>query len=100
MKSDPRIESKLRRDEKLIKHKYSKKFLLASGLVLIRREESAIEWLNFLPENPEEICHKLRLMLQEKQSVSNSKGLDDVFFAKSDLLSELKCITSTEHKIF
>ena len=75
------------RDKNRIKNYFSEKRFVASGLRTI-----------FLSENPNEICDKLRLLLQEKQTGNNSDIINQEIVAIIDKLLEYKCITATQHK--
>ena len=56
---------------------------------------------NFLPENPDEICKRLSLIIRDKQGGNDSEGVDDEIVAKFDESIECKITTSTQHqKIF
>ena len=61
--------------------------IMASGITTI-----------FLLENADELCDKLRLLLQEKQAGNNSDIIDQGIIAIVDKLLEYKCISKKEHK--
>ena len=61
--------------------------IMASGLTTI-----------FLSENPDELCDRLRLFLQEKHARNNSDLINDEIVAIIDKLLEYKCITKKQHK--
>ena len=52
----------------------------------------------FLSENADELCDRLRLLLQEKQAGNNSDIIDQEIIAMVDKLLEYKCISKKEHK--
>ena len=52
----------------------------------------------FLWENPDELCDRLRLLLQEIQAGNNSDLANQEIVAKVDKLLEYKCISKKEHK--
>ena len=52
----------------------------------------------FLPENPDESCNRLKLILQEKQAANNSNINDDEIIAIVDKILEYKCIAKKQHK--
>ena len=61
--------------------------IMASGVTTI-----------FLSENPDELCDRLRLMLQQKHAGNNSDLINDEIVAIIDKLLEYKCITKKQHK--
>ena len=61
--------------------------IMASGVTTI-----------FLSENPDELCDRLGLLLQEKQAGNNSDINNDEIVAIVDKLFEYKCITKKQHK--
>ena len=70
----------------------------ASGLVTTSDQKSdhSKEATIFPSENPEELCERLKIILQKINSRKNSSRLDDEFFATVDKLEENKSITSTQ----
>ena len=52
----------------------------------------------FLSENPDELCNRLKLLLQEKQAGNNSDIINQEIVAIVDNLLEYKCISKKEHK--
>ena len=52
----------------------------------------------FLPGNPDELCNRLKLLLQEKQAGNNSNKINDDIVAIVDKLLEYKCITKKQQK--
>ena len=61
--------------------------IMASGVTTI-----------FLSENPNELCERLKLLLQEKHAGNNSDIINDEIVAIIDKLLEYKCITKKQHK--
>ena len=61
--------------------------IMASGVTTI-----------FLSENPNELCDRLRLLLQEKHGGNNSNIINDEIVAIVDKLLEYKCISKKQHK--
>ena len=51
----------------------------------------------FVSSNPFELCDRLKLLLQEKQTGNNFNKNDEEFIAIVDRLSDYKCL-STKHK--
>ena len=47
----------------------------------------------FLPKNPDELCTRIKLLLQEKQAGNNSNIINDEIIAVVDKLLEYKCTT-------
>ena len=52
----------------------------------------------FLSSDPNELCEKLKLLLQEKQAGNNSDLVNRKIVAIVDKLSEYKCISKNHHK--
>ena len=52
----------------------------------------------FLSENPNELCDRLKLLLQEKQAGNNSDIINQEIVAIVDTLLEYKCISKKQHK--
>ena len=51
-----------------------------------------------LSSDPDELCDRLRMLLQEKHTGNNSDLFNDEMVAKVDKLLEYKCITKKQHK--
>ena len=77
------------RDRKLIK------LLNSPGLMV---SASGVSKAIFLSSNPDELCDRLKLLLQEKQAVNNSDIINQEIVAIVDKLLENKCISKKEHK--
>ena len=54
----------------------------------------------FLSENADELCDRLKLLLQEKHGGNNSDLINDEIVAIIDKLLEYKCISKKQHKQF
>ena len=54
----------------------------------------------FLSSDPNELCDRLKLLLQEKHAGNNSDIINDEIVALIDKLLEYKCITKKQHKQF
>ena len=52
----------------------------------------------FWPENSDELCNRLKKLLQEKQAGISSKIINDEVIALAEKLLEFKCITTEQHK--
>ena len=52
----------------------------------------------FLSSDPDEICDRLKLLLQEKHAGNNSDIINDEIVAIIDKLLEYKCISKKQHK--
>ena len=59
---------------------------------------SGISKTIFLSSDPDEICNKLKLLLQEKQARNNSDIINQEIVAIVDKLLEYKCISQKQHK--
>ena len=75
------------RDRKLIK-------LLKSPAILA----SGVSKTIFLSSDPDELCIRLKLLLQEKHAGNNSDIINDEIVAIIDKLLEYKCISKKQHK--
>ena len=53
----------------------------------------------FLPENRNELCDFLKLLLQKKQAGINSNMIYEEIVAIPDKLLEYKCISTKQHKL-
>ena len=79
--------NKSTRDRKLIK-------LLKSPAILA----SGVSKTIFLSSDPDELCNRLKLLLQEKHAGNNSDIINDEIVAIIDKLLEYKCISKKQHK--
>ena len=52
----------------------------------------------FLSSNPNELCNRLKLLLQEKHGGNNSNLIDEKIVAIIDKFLEYKCISKKQHK--
>ena len=68
--------------------------ILESPAILV----SGISKTIILSSNPNELCHRLRLLLQEKHAGNNSDIINDEIVAIVDKLLEHKCISKKQHK--
>ena len=59
---------------------------------------SGISKTIILSSDPNELCDRLKLLLQEKQAVNNSDQINDEIVAIVDKLLEYKCISKKQHK--
>ena len=62
--------------------------IIASGISII-----------FQPENPFEICDRIKILLQGKHAGNTSDIINEEFFAIADKLSKYKCISTKQHEI-
>ena len=76
------------RDRKLIK------LLNSPGLMV---SASGVSRTKFLPSDLDELCNRLKLLLQEKQAGNNSDIINDEIVVIIDKLLEYKCITKKQH---
>ena len=90
MKFDTKaLGNKSIRDRKLIK------LLNSPGLMV---SASGIPKTIFLSSDPNELCDRLKLLLQEKHAGNNSDIINQEIVAIVDKLLEYKCISKKEHK--
>ena len=82
-----RVGTKSTRDKTLIK-------LLNSPAIMA----SGVSKTIFLSRDPNELCDRLKLLLQEKQAGNNSDIINDEIVVIIDKLLEYKCITKKQHK--
>ena len=59
---------------------------------------SGISNIIILSSNPDELCNRLKLLLQEIQAGNNSDIINKEIVAMVDKLLEYKCITKKQHK--
>ena len=81
--------NKSTRDRKLIK------LLISPGLIV---SASGVSKTIFLSSDPDELCNRLKLFLQEKHGGNNSDIINDEIVVIVDKLLEYKCITKKQHK--
>ena len=90
MHFDPKASgNKSTRDRKLIK------LLNSPGLMV---SASGVSKTILLSSDPNELCDRLKLLLQEKQAGNNSDIINEEIVAIIDKLLEYKCITKKQHK--
>ena len=83
------VGKKSTRDRTLIK------ILNSPGLMV---SASGVSETIFLSSDPDELCNKLKLLLQEKQAGNNSDIIDQEIVAIVDKLLEYRCISKKQHK--
>ena len=81
--------NKSTRDRKLIE------LLESPGLMV---SASGVSKTIFLSSDPNELCDRLKLLLEEKHAGNNSDKINDEIVAIIDKLLEYKCITKKQHK--
>ena len=84
-----KIGNKSTRDRTLIK------LLKSPGLMI---SASGVSKTIFLSSDPDELCERLKLLLQEKHAGNNSDIINDEIVAIVDKLLQYKCITKKQHK--
>ena len=90
MHFDPKASgNKSTRDRKPIK------LLNSPGLKL---SASGLSKTIFLSSDPNELCDRLKLLLQEKQAGNNSDIINEEIVVIIDRLLEYKCIIKKQHK--
>ena len=83
------VGNKSIRDRKLIK-------LPKSPVLMI--SASGVSKTIFLSSDPDELCERLKLLLQEKHAGNNSDIINEEIDAMVNNLLEYKCITKKQHK--
>ena len=83
------VGKKSTRDRTLIK------LFKSPGLMV---SASGVSKTIFLSSDPDELCERLKLLLQEKHAGNNSDIINDEIVATVDKLLEYKCITKKQHK--
>ena len=53
---------------------------------------------NFSSSDPDELCHRLKLLLQEKHAGNNSNTNNEQIIAIVEKLLEYKCMSKKEHR--
>ena len=87
MHFNTRATGKSNRHKNLIKNYYNTRAILASELKII-----------FLSGNPNELCERLKLLIQEKRADNDSGMTNQEMVAIIDELLEYKNFTPTQHK--
>ena len=72
-----------------------KKLLKSPGLLV---SASGVSKTIFLSSDPDELCDRLKLLLQERHAGNNSDLIFDEIIAIVDILFEYKCISKKQHK--
>ena len=70
------------------------KLLKSSGLMVSASKIST----EILSSDPNELCDRLKLLLQQKQAGNKSNIINDEFVAIVDKLLEYKCVSKKQHK--
>ena len=86
---ESRVGNKSTRDRTLIE------LFNSTGLMV---SASGISKTIFLSSDPNELCDRLKLLLQEKHAGNNSDIINDEIVAIVDKLLEYKCISKKQHK--
>ena len=90
MHFDPKASgNKSTRDRKLIK------LLNSPGLIV---SASGVSKTIFLSSDANELCDRLKLLLQEKHAGNNSDIINDEIVGIVDKLLEYKCISKKQHE--
>ena len=84
-----KIGNKSTRDRTLIK------LVKPPGLMV---PASGVSKTIFLSSDPDELCERLKLILQEKHAGNNSDIINQEIVVIVDKLLEYKCITKNQHK--
>ena len=83
------IGKKSTRDRTLI-------YLLKSPAIMA----SGITKTIFLSSDPDELCYRIKLLLQQSQAGKNSYLINEEIIAIVDKLLEYKCLSKKQHKQF
>ena len=83
------VGNKSTRDKALIKLRKSPGLMVSA---------SGVSKTIFLSSDPDELCNKLKPLLQEKHAGNNSDIINEEIVAILDKLLEYKCITKKQHK--
>ena len=81
--------------KKSTRHRTLIKLLKSPGLMV---SASGVSETIFLTSDPNELCDRLKLVLQEKQAGINSDIINEEIVAIVDKLLEYKCISKKQHK--
>ena len=81
--------------KKSIRDKTLIKLLKSPGLMVTA---TGVSQTIFLSSDPDELCDRLKLLLQEKNAGNNSDIINDEIVSIVDKLLEYKCITKKQHK--
>ena len=84
------VGKKSTRDRTLIK------LIESPGLMV---SDSGVSKTIFLSSDPDELCDRLKLLLQEKNAGNNSDTINEEIVAIVDKLLEYKCISKKPHKL-
>ena len=71
------------------------KLLKSPGLLVFA---SGVSKTMFLSSDPDKLCKRLKMLLQEKQAGNNSDIINQEIVAVVDNLLEYKCISKKQHK--
>ena len=85
-------------DERRVGNKSTRDRTLINLLNSPRIMASGLSKTIFLSSDPNELCDRLKLLLQEKHAGNNSDIINDEVVAIIDKLLEYKCITKKQHK--
>ena len=87
MKFDIKQKGRESSRDKSVKRLRKSPAIMASGVTTI-----------FLSSDPNELCKRLKLLLQEKQAGNSSDKINDEIVVIFDKLLEYKCISKNQHK--
>ena len=85
-------------DERRVGNKSTRDRTLINLLKSPATMASGISKKIFLSSDPNELCDRLKLLLQEKNGGNNSNLIDEEIIAIVDKLLEYKCISKKQHK--
>ena len=81
--------------KKTIRDKSLIKLPKSPGLMV---SASGVSKTIFLSSDPDELCNRWKLLLQEKHAGNNSDIINEEIVAMVDKLLEYKCISKKQHK--
>ena len=85
-------------DERRVGNKSTRDWTLIKLLNSPRIMASGVSKTIFLSSDPDELCERLKLLLQEKHAGNNSDIINEEIVVIIDKLLEYKCISKKQHK--
>ena len=94
------FEKELKFDAKALGNKSTRDRALIKLLNSPAIMASGVSKTIFLSSDPNELCDRLKLLLQEKEAGNTSDIINEEIVAIIDKLLEYKCISKKQHKQF
>ena len=91
--------NKSTRDRSLIRLLKSPGIIVSGSGVPSSHKKNLSEKQDFLSSNPNELCDRVKFLLQEKQAGNKSDIIDEKIIAIAHKLLEYKCVSTKQHKI-